>query len=379
MEIKGIARGIVDALVARTVELGQGRGAGLLGFRDDDGYVTAASEIVDGGLKGVPLRILLSKVVGLEKVSLVEMVEDLPDNTVFITTRPGKTGLSTDVGGVNFFNLPIITIGVKGREAAGVGIVYPRSEFFDLSTNSEQLRLKTLEAKTMDEEREVLRESVYMDLKYLEICSEVPVVERPFRVIKEREQGGRKVRFPRLSVNSIDKEFARKMVAKSLEVGQGREVAAIGRIDSRGHVTPVGNIVAGGIGYVPSRLLASSAVDITGRSLREVYGRLMPHDVCIVHTHPGGSGVMHIGDAGAGPGSWGRPIIAIGHDKDGRIRGATVLEPSDRMFELFMEDEELSYRFFEAETTQEEAEIRNRQFGVAQEFTNLCKEITILD
>ncbi len=367
----------MDALVLRTVELGQGRGSGVLGFCDEDGYITTASQIIDGGLKGVPLRKLLISIAGAEKLSLLELVEALPDNAVLISTRPGKTGLSTDVGSISFFNLPLITIGVKGQESAGVGIIYPEPRFFDLATKSEKLRLKTLEAKTMDEEREILRESFNLDLQYLEVSSELSVVDMPFTTIEEYGKKRKGVRFPRLPVTSLDEHFANKMVAKSLAVGQGREVAAIGRIDSNGHVTLVGKIVAGGIGYVPSRLLASSAVDVASKSLREIYGRLMPENICIVHTHPGGSGVMHIGDAGAGPGAWGRPIIAIGHDKDGRIRGATVLEPSDKMFELFIEDEDLSYRFFEAETTQEESEIRNRQFGVAQEFTNLCKEIVL--
>jgi hypothetical protein len=377
LNIIGISKGIADALVARTVELGQGRGAGAIGFRDDKGYITEISEIVDGGLRGVPFRKLVSRVVGMEKVSVIEMIEDLPDNAVFISTRPGKTGLNTDIWGVGLFNLPVITIGVRENAAAGVSVIYPKPEFFDLATTSEDLRLKTLDAKTMEEEKAVLLESLNLDHRYLEASSEVPIVDMSFTVIENEKHSNGNVRFPRLSVNSIDGTFAREMVARSLAVGQGREVAAIGHVDSQGHVTPVGAIVAGGIGYVPARLLASSAVDITGKSLREVYARLMPGDVCIVHTHPGGTGVMHIGDAGAGPGSWGRPIIAIGHDKDGRIRGATVLEPSDKMFELFMEDEELSLRFFQAETAQEETEIRNRQFGIAQEFTNLCKELVI--
>lgn len=86
---------------------------------------------------------------------------------------------------------------------------------------------------------------------------------------------------------------------------------------------------------------------------------------------------MHIGDATAGPGTWGRPIIAIGHDRDGKVRGATVVEVSDKLFSLADEDERLSLEFFDANTPEAEAEIRNRKFGIAQEYTSLCKPIEI--
>ena len=86
---------------------------------------------------------------------------------------------------------------------------------------------------------------------------------------------------------------------------------------------------------------------------------------------------MHMGDATAGPGSWGRPIVAIGHDSAGKVRGATVIEAVNDVYRFADEDEELGQKFFEAETPQEEAEIRNRKFGVAQEYTNLCKPIEI--
>ena len=86
---------------------------------------------------------------------------------------------------------------------------------------------------------------------------------------------------------------------------------------------------------------------------------------------------MHVGDAHAGPGTWGRPIIAIGHDKEGQIRGATVIEVTDKLFDLADEDEMLSSKYFETKTPEEEAEIRNRKLGIAQDYTSLCKPIEI--
>jgi hypothetical protein len=69
--------------------------------------------------------------------------------------------------------------------------------------------------------------------------------------------------------------------------------------------------------------------------------------------------------------------VAIGHDNDGQIRGATVIETRREVFDLADEDEELGQRFFAAKTPAEESEIRNRKFGIAQEYTNLCKTIDI--
>jgi hypothetical protein len=162
-----------------------------------------------------------------------------------------------------------------------------------------------------------------------------------------------------------------------MEIGQGREVAALGIVNDIGVVKPKGEIVLGGMGFVPSRLLASSLVDITDKSLQTIYSEYIPEEAVIVHTHPGGTGVMHIGDAHAGPGTWGRPIIAIGHDKEGQILGATVVEVTDQLFDLADEDEMLNLKFFEAKTPDEEAEIRNRKFGIAQDYTGLCNPIEI--
>jgi len=192
-----------------------------------------------------------------------------------------------------------------------------------------------------------------------------------------RPENDNKWELPKLDVSSISKEFAEKLVNKSKEVGQGREVAAVGVIDEQGHIVGQGKTVVGGIGYVPSRILASSYTDISGRSLRDIYAREIPANAVIVHTHPGGTGVMHMGDANAGPGSWGRPIVAIGHDNTGKVRGATVIRNTAEVFQFADEDEELNLKFFEAETPEKEAEIRNRKFGVAQEYTNLCKPIEI--
>lgn len=377
MIIKGIARYIVDSLVERTNELSQGRNAGALGFVNDDGYIDKMTDVVDGGLSGIPLRVLLSKITSMENKSLVEGLDRLPPNTVFISTRPGKTGFITDVSGVDFFNCPIVGIGVKGQGVAGVGLIYPKPEYFDLATESERLNIATLGTRNMAEEKAVLRKTNKLALKYLELTEELPVVdleERPRVIPNDKEQGWK---LPAFEVNEIDKAMADELVNTSMQIGQGREVAMLGVVENNGAVMPKGKIVEGGMGYVPSRLLASSAVDISGKSLRQIYRWMIPSNAVIVHTHPGGTGVMHIGDANAGPGTWGRPIIAIGHDKHGKVRGATVVESTPRLFQLADEDESLNLAFFQADTPEEETNIRNRKFGIAQEYTNLCKPIEI--
>ena len=65
------------------------------------------------------------------------------------------------------------------------------------------------------------------------------------------------------------------------------------------------------------------------------------------------------------------------NDKNGKIKGATVVEKEDRIYELTDEDEILNNKFFDAETTEEETQIRNRKFAIAQEFTDLCKPIEL--
>lgn len=378
MQIKGIAKYIVDKMVKRTGELSQGRNVGALGFVDEQGFISSCSHVVDGGLSGIPLRILLSKLVDIKGKSILEGFKQLPDNTVFITTRPGKTGLITDVSGVDFFNMPIISIGVKNQGLAGVGIIYPEASHFDLATRAEELNLATLTTKTMAEEKEVLRETNQLGLKYLELGQELEVIELPEGPPVEKLDNLGEWTLPRLEVHALDKKLAQELVAKSMEIGQGREVAILGVVDEQGTVHAQGKIVCGGIGFVPARLLASSGVDITGKSLMSIYSDYLPKNAVIVHTHPGGTGVMHIGDANAGPSTWGRPIIAIGHDKDGTIQGATVIEVSDKLFDLADEDEQLNLKFFDAKTPEEEAEIRNRKFGVAQDYTSLCKTIELL-
>lgn len=378
MQINGIADFIVNDLVGVTTQISQGRNAGCFGFVNEDGVVDKITPIVEGGISGLPLRRLMGHITDMKGKSLIEGMEMFPDNTVLITTRPGKTGLITDVSGVDFFNLPIIAIGVKHDHLAGVGIIHPKDKFFDLATQSEQVELKILAADTTDEEKEVLRASTQLSLQYLDVSSELPVMQtsptEPVRNPAHQQDWC----LPRLSIKSLQGDFAEKLVAKSMEVGQGREVAAIGIVDENGNIVQTGETVVGGIGFVPSRILASSCVDITGKALREIYAHQIPENGVIVHTHPGGTGVMHMGDANAGPGSWGRPIVAIGHDNEGKIRGATVLENIDEIYNFADEDEELGLKFFEAKTPEEEAEIRNRKFGVAQEYTNLCKPIEIL-
>ncbi|WP_366921626.1 hypothetical protein MFMK1_002032 [Metallumcola ferriviriculae] len=375
MEIKAVSQEIVDMLVQRTTELSQGRNAGCLGFIDDTGFVSSSTKVIDGGLNGIPLRIMLSHITNMEGKSLIEGMSSVPDNAVLIMTRPGKTGLITDVSGVDFFNLPIISIGVKNNGLAGIGLIMPKEEYFDLATESEMLNLATLGSVTMDDEKEVLKKSNLLSLKYLELTTELGVSNKNGSD-EYTSQHEHTIDIPRIKINAIDKGLARDLVDRSMEVGQGREVAMMGRIED-GRVVSQGQIVEGGIGFVPSRLLASSAVDISQKSLRKIYSELVPEDAVIVHTHPGGTGVMHIGDANAGPGTWGRAIVAIGHDAKGKIRGATVVESGDKLYQLADEDEQLGLQFFQAETPEREAEIRNRKFGIAQEYTGLCKPIQI--
>jgi hypothetical protein len=375
MRVKGICREIVDKMVQRTRDLSQGRNVGSIGIIDAKGYLSSMVEPVDGGLGGIPFRSLLDKVADMNEKSIVEGMKQLPENAVYITTRPGKTGLITDVSAVDFLGIPIVCIGVKADGAAGVGIVYPKSEYFDLATESEKLNLATLETNTMDAEKDVLRRSHQLELRYLEVGEELPIVNRKTKPLTYHRRKTENI--PQMVIHGIDAKMAGALVNRSMEIGQGREVAAIGLVDEKGWVSPWGDIVAGGIGYVPARLMASSAFTINGKSLRCIYGKYMDPRAVIVHTHPGGTGIMHIGDANAGPGSWGRPIIAIGHDKEGEIKGATVLEPTISLFRLADEEEKLNLQFFSADTPEEEANIRNRKFAIAQEYTGLCKSIEI--
>lgn len=375
MEIKGICRSIVDKLKERTVSLSQGRNVGCIGLVNPEHIVDRITPVVDGGISGLPLRQLLDKVVPMQGRPIVEGINALPEKAVLITTRPGKSGLITDVSGVDFFNIPIISIGMKMGEVAGVGIIYPASRLFDLGTESEAVDLDILAARSMQEEKEILRKTTELSLEFLDISLPLEIMDIPEQSWDYKGDGEWNI--PRLEVQAIRSDLAEELVARSMEVGQGREVALLAKIDDRGKVQPYGKIVAGGMGYVPSRILASSAIDLSGKSLREAYTSHVPMDAVIVHTHPGGTGVMHIGDASAGPGTWGRPIIAIGHDRDGKVRGATVVEVSDKLFSLADEDEILGLKFFDANTPEDEAEIRNRKFGIAQEYTSLCKPIEI--
>jgi hypothetical protein len=312
----------------------------------------------------------------VEGKCLLEGIAQLPENAALVMTRAGKTGLITDVTGVDFFNRPIVTIGVKDGAAAGVAVIYPRPELFDLATSSENLDLQILKVNTMEEEKEVLREGNLLRLKYLDVSSPLPVVDRPTASLQP-VPADPQWRIPPVEVKTLDRDLAQALVDRSLEVGQGREVAVIASVDEAGRVTGGGRIVAGGMGFVPSRILAGSAADITGHSLNQIYLEAIPYQAAIVHTHPGGTGIMHVGDATAGPGTWGRPIIAIGHDKDGQIRGASVILKTDRLFQLADEDERLSQQFFGAETPEEETNIRNRKLGIAQEYTDLSIPIAL--
>ncbi|MCK4257551.1 MAG: peptidase S7 [Halanaerobiales bacterium] len=374
MKIRGIAKTVVDRLVERSNELGQGRGAGGIALINDEGYVTSCSKIIDGGISGLPFRQLLGELVDMEGRSLLEAINQLPDNITIISTDPGKTGIIVSTGAINLFHVPVINIGIKNEELVGIGVLYPDSHLYDLASRSEEVQLNILTAKSMEEERQLMKASAELRLDYLDISEELSMVdveETEFKI------SPREWKLERYTVNSIDEAFSDALVKKSSTIEQGREVAAMGMVDENGHVTQAGEIVMGGMGYVPSRLLASSYQDISAKSLREVYTEDIPRNVVIVHTHPGGTGVMHMGDAMAGPGTWGRPIIAIGHDQHGVVKGATVIELDPKVAELAEEYEDVGQKFFLASTPDEEAEIRKKRFAIVQEYTDLCKPIEI--
>ena len=376
-EIIGISETIVNKLIKRANSLGQGRSVGTIGFVDSEGYISGFSEIINGGTSGIPFRILLSGITGKKHLSLLEMVNHLPDNSVIISVKPGKTGIIVSTSGINIFDLPIVKIGLKNGQPAGVGLLYPKPELFNLATQSEKARLKSLAALTMEDEKKALRESTELHLKYLDISREIPVVELNSKQASLKpDYQDWELPTPN-KVKSISKEFAESLVAKSNKVEQGREVAAFGRINQQGHVEQTGDIIVGGMGYIPSRLLASAYREISSISLREVYTDVISPNSVIVHTHPGGTGVMHISDAMAGPGTWGRSIIAIGHNKKGDIKGGNVVEPSSELFKLADEKEEIDQKFFDVDTSDEEVDIRKRRYEIAQEFTDLCEEIEI--
>ncbi|GAW31782.1 peptidase S7 [Carboxydocella sp. JDF658] len=377
MKVQGIAKAIVDKLLETSNRLGQGRNCGVFGLVNEQGIIDCITPLVEGGISGLPLRQLLKYICNMEGRPVIEGLMSLPDNAVFIITRPGKSGLITDVSGINFFGCSVVAIGIKHKRVAGIGYIDVRPDYFDLGTKAERVDLDILAADNMNEERRVLQASNELAQRFLYLSEPVSVVETelkpwPGPFCQQNWQ------LQRFEVNTIAKELAQELVVKSTEVGQGREVAVIGIVDEKGHVTGMGKPVVGGMGYIPSRLIASSAVDISGRSLKEIYAKLVPENAVFVHTHPGGTGVMHMGDAMAGPGTWGRPIIAIGHDQDGNIKGATVIEVREEIFRLADEDEKISQEFFQAETPEAEAEIRNRKFGIAQEFTALCKAIELV-
>lgn len=375
--IKGIVRDIVEDLKQRTIELSQGRAAGCLGFVDAERYISTRAEIVDGGVTGLPLRRMLGTVANIAGLSLIEAVKRLPENVVYITTQPGRTGIITDIGVVDMLHMPMVNIGVKDMAICGVGISCPEQHFFNLATETEMIDLHTLQAQSIEEEKHIIRRSAQLSMQYLDVGREIAVVEKsndlPIATSLSREQWV----LPRMEIKSMDEKITKELVRKSLASGQGREVASIGLVDEEGHVRPRGQIVIGGMGMVPPRLLASSICNIKGKSLFEIWLEEIPHNAVIIHTHPGGSGVMHAGDASAGPCTWGRPIIAVGHDKTGHIQGATVIELNDTLIELGDRSEKLDLAFFSAATPEEEADIRNKMFGISQAYTNLCKSIEI--
>ncbi|ACL69483.1 hypothetical protein [Halothermothrix orenii] len=377
MKVKGISRDIVNNLLERGNQLGQGRSVGTIGFVDNNGFITGCGKIVDGGVSGLPFRKLLRTVVGHSNGPLLELINQLPDNSVLISTSPGKSGIIISTGGINIFNLPVIKIGIKNKKAVGVGILYPESSFFNLATISERIQLDSLTARNMEEERKVMRKSTRLRLKYVDISDELPVVNKAGKTGLVPQNGDRSWSLPSYQVKSIDREFVNRLVEESVKVEQGREIASVGVVDKQGHVTQAGDIIVGGMGYVPSRLLASSYKDISDISLREAYTKIIPRNAVIVHTHPGGTGIMHMSDIMAGPGTWGRPIIAIGHNEKGEIKGLSVVTFSHKLSKLADEFEDLDQNFYQADTPEAEIRLRKRRYEIAKEFTDLCTSIII--
>jgi len=375
VKIQGISRDLVNTMVQRGNQLGQGRQVGTIGFINEDGVIDCYNQIIDGGVSGLPHRHMLQEISHRDKASLIEMINSLPDNAVYIRTDPGQTGIIVSTSAINIFNLPVINIGVKHGQVAGIGIVYPEERHFRLATRSENAQLDSLAAKNMEAEKKALEKVTKLRLEFLNISEELPIIDD--NVSQNCQRAKKPWVINRQEPVSVEESFAKELVAKSLEVEPGREVAAFGKIDENGHITRCSEIVVGGMGYIPSRLLASSYKDITGLSLREFYSEKMPLDTAIVHTHPGGSGVMHMSDAMAGPGMWGRPIIAVGHDEKGDIKGVMTIKMQDRLFELADENEYLEQQFFKVQKPEEEVKLRKRRYKIAQEFTDLCDQLKL--
>jgi len=175
-EVKGIAEEIVNRLVERSNQLGEGRSVGTIAYLDKDGYISSYNKIINGGLSGLPYRLLLSEVSEKKCCSLLEMINQLPENAVIISTDPGESGIIVNTGGINIFNLPVIKVGVKNGSAVGVGILYPEKKNFNLATKSEKAQLDSLTAMSMEAEREALKISTQIKLKYLHISGELPIV-----------------------------------------------------------------------------------------------------------------------------------------------------------------------------------------------------------
>jgi len=381
--IQGISKLVVEKLVNRSNKLSQGRPVGAIGYVDEEGIISSYNKLTDGGVSGLPFRKLLKNISAHDKASLLEMINSLPDNAVYLATDPGQTGIVVNTRAINVFNLPVVKIGVKHQQVAGIGILYPEKQHFELATRSEEAQLNSLAARTMDEEKEALKKIARLRLKFLDISSKLTMVEKkeenntPLKKTCTSNNGDDAWQIPRHEVSSLEESFAQNLVEKSLAVEPGREVAAFGEIDDNGHITCCSEIIVGGMGYIPSRLMASSYKEINKRSLREAYTEIIPLNTVIVHTHPGGSGVMHMSDAMAGPGMWGRPIVAVGHDEKGNIKGAMSIEPQDKLFELAEEKEELEQRFFEVDNPEEEVKLRKRRYKIAQEFTDICEQLEI--
>ncbi|WP_027339118.1 hypothetical protein [Halonatronum saccharophilum] len=374
MKVRGISVDIVDKLVAKTIEMGQGRLAGSIGLVNKDGYIDTITELAFG--EDLSLRSILLKYSDFKESPVFELINSLPPNAIIIETNPGRTGVISYPGLIDLLDIPMVRIGVKREKKAQVGIAYPDSRLFNLFTKEENLQLDKLWANTMEEEHSVLEQICDLNYEFLAFYQSLEEVEIPSFEIKAKsiDKVGIKAQYSK--VESISKELVDSLVQRSIEVEQGVEVGTIAKLVD-GHIIPAGRIVTGGMGYLPSRKLASSYIASNEYSLREIYAKKIPLDTVIVHTHPGGTGVMHSGDAINGPDIFGRPIIAIGHNKDGKVKGATVIETTTKLAQLDKEYEQANNRYNDAQSPEEEIKYRNRLHDIDKEYTNLSKPIKI--
>ncbi len=74
MKVKGISRELIDTMVSRGNQLGQGRQVGTIGFINDNGVIDCYNQIIDGGVSGLPHRHMLQEISHRDNASLIEMI-----------------------------------------------------------------------------------------------------------------------------------------------------------------------------------------------------------------------------------------------------------------------------------------------------------------